>query len=156
MQIQHVHSSKKDAWILIVVALAGLVIAVAAAYHVVTSGLNQPASWILLISLLLYLAVAAIIVYPVSYEIGRAELCIRAGWMHSQIMLSSIEAVSPTRNPASAPALSLDRLRIDYQKNGRPTFILVSPEDKFGFLSGLVRYDEDLELKGDRIVRVSG
>ena len=42
-----------------------------------------------------------------------------------------IQDITPSRNILSAPALSLDRLKIRF---GKRAFILVSPEDKDGFL----------------------
>ena len=42
--------------------------------------------------------------------------------------------IRPTRNPLSSPALSLDRLRIDY---GSGRSIMVSPEDKDKFIGDI-------------------
>jgi hypothetical protein len=42
--------------------------------------------------------------------------------------------VVPTRNPLSSPALSLDRLRIEY---GQGRAIMISPADKGPFLRAL-------------------
>ena len=155
MQNQLVHYSRKDSWLVFIVVVAGLALAGAAACQVITNGLTHPASWILLVSLLFYVAVVLIFAYPVSYEIRPPDLLIRAGLTSSRITLSSIEAVSPTRNPASAPAWSLDRLRIDYRKKGKFTFTLVSPEDKAAFLTNLVQTTDGLELRDDHIIRPS-
>ena len=155
MQNEIIYTSKKDWWLMVIIAAAGLALVGGAAYQVSTNGLTHPASWILLLCLLFYLAVVLIFAYPVSYEIRPPDLLIRAGLTRSRITLSSIEAVSPTRNPASAPALSLDRLRIDYLKNGKSTFSLISPEEKTGFLTNLAQTTDGLELRGDQIVRPS-
>jgi hypothetical protein len=138
---------------MVILTATGLALAGAAAYQVSTNGLAYPASFILLLCLLFYLAVILIFAYPVSYEIRPPDLLVRAGLTRSRIALSSIEAVSPTRDPASAPALSLDRLRIDYLKKGKLTFSLVSPEDKAAFLTNLVLSTDGLELRGDQIIR---
>jgi hypothetical protein len=153
MQNEMIYASKKDWWLMVIIAAAGLALAGAAAYQVSTNGLAHPASWILLLCLLFYLTVVLIFAYPVSYEIRPPDLLIRAGLTRSRITLSSIEAVSPTRDPASAPALSLDRLRIDYLKKGKPTFSLVSPEDKAAFLTNLVQSTDGLELRGNQMIR---
>jgi hypothetical protein len=50
--------------------------------------------------------------------------------------MRDIRTVTPTRNPLSSPALSLDRLRIDY---GRGRRIMVSPRDPGAFLRELRR-----------------
>ena len=155
MQNETVYASKKDWWLMVIIAASGLALVGAAAYQVSTSGLTHPASWILLLSLLFYLAVVFIFAYPVSYELRPPDLLIRAGLTRSRITLSSITAVSPTRDPTSAPALSLDRLRIDYLKKGKLTFALVSPQDKAAFLTNLAQATDGLELTGDQLVRPS-
>ncbi|MBT8352523.1 MAG: PH domain-containing protein [Deltaproteobacteria bacterium] len=155
MQSEITYSSKKDWWLMAIIAGAGLALAWAAANQVTTNSLTHPASWILLLCLLFYLAVVLIFAYPVSYEIRPPDLLIRAGLTNSRITLSSIEAIRPARDPSSAPALSLDRLRIDYMKKGKPAFTLVSPEDKTNFLTNLVQAAGGLELRGNQVIRPS-
>lgn len=41
-----------------------------------------------------------------------------------------IKTIRPTRNPLSSPAMSLDRLELQF-KNGEK--IMISPKDKVGF-----------------------
>ena len=91
----------------------------------------------------------------VSYEITPPDLLIRSGLTRSRITLSSIEAVQPTRNPASSPALSLDRLQIDYKKKGELTFTLISPENKKDFLNELVQKTEGLQHREEGVIRLS-
>lgn len=112
MQDSIIHRSKKDLWLVLIIALVGLFLAGTTTYHLFTNGISHPPAWILLLSFLFYLAIVLIFVYPVSYEIKSPDLLIRSGLTRSRITLSSIEAVKPTRNPASSPALSLDRLQI--------------------------------------------
>jgi hypothetical protein len=50
------------------------------------------------------------------------------------IRLDEIESIVPTHDPRSSPALSLDRLRINYRRRGKLRAILISPADKEGFL----------------------
>jgi hypothetical protein len=68
------------------------------------------------------------------YTFDDANLGVRCGPFAWRVPLGDIRAVTPTRNPLSSPALSLDRLRIDY---GRRKSIMISPEDKEGFLTEL-------------------
>ena len=138
---------------MVLIAAGGLATVCPAADRVSTNGLSYPASRIPLLIPLFYLAVVLIFAYPVSYEIRPPDLLIRSGLTRARITLSSIETVSPTRDSTGASALSLDRLRIDYLKKGKPTFSLVSPEDKAGFLRDLVQTTDGLELRGDQIVR---
>jgi len=68
------------------------------------------------------------------YTFDAANLEVRCGPFAWRVPLREIRAVTPTRNPLSSPALSLDRLRIDF---GRMNSIMISPEDKEGFLTEL-------------------
>jgi len=92
--------------------------------------------------------------YPLDYEISSGELVARSGLMRWRVPLGAIQEVSPSRNPASAPAWSLDRLRVEYLKGGSARTLYVSPEDKAAFLSDLVESTPGLELRGTRAVRV--
>ena len=68
------------------------------------------------------------------YRIGPSELHVRSGPFAWRVPLREIRAITPTRNPLSSPALSLDRLRIDY---GQSRSIMVSPVDKEAFVTEL-------------------
>lgn len=65
------------------------------------------------------------------YVLDDRNLIIRSGPYKKVIPLSDIRSVEKTRNPLSAPALSLDRLEIKYGKYG---FALISPEDRDAFI----------------------
>ena len=64
------------------------------------------------------------------YEIVGTDLLVRSGPLKWTIPVADIQEITPSRNMLSAPALSLDRLKIRF---GKRVFILVSPEDKDGF-----------------------
>ncbi len=69
-----------------------------------------------------------------SYTLGNTMLRIKSGPFQWQIPIQEIQRISPSSNPLSSPALSLDRLRIDYS-GGKS--ILISPKDKGQFLQDL-------------------
>ena len=93
--------------------------------------------------------------YPVTYEITENELVIRSGKRKIPVELSSIESVRPSRNPLSSPAWSLDRLRIDYHRKGKLTWLLISPEDRSAFLNELMGKTGGLSLSRDRETSLS-
>lgn len=64
------------------------------------------------------------------YIVTEQDLMIHSMLFKWQINRSDITKVSESHNFISSPALSLDRLRIDYQKNGVISHILISPKDK--------------------------
>lgn len=72
------------------------------------------------------------------YTVTDHTLVIRSGPFHWDVPLREIVSVTKTNSPASSPALSLDRLRID-RSGGAP--IMISPENRRRFL-------EDLRSRG--------
>lgn len=140
--------SKIDTWLLIV--LIGVFIATlldAFFLRDLPSG-----KWIILLIVLIWGTVLSLM-FPLYYELDSTSLLIRSGWLHRRIPLLSIQRVFPTRNPLSSPALSLDRLRIDYLHEGKSRFALISPKEKAGFLQELA-IQGDLQLQGDRLIRL--
>ncbi|MDY0339913.1 MAG: PH domain-containing protein [Coriobacteriia bacterium] len=91
-------------------------------------------------------------VIPVRYGIGSEELVIRFGVFRVRVGLDRIERVSPTRNPLSSPALSIDRIAI---RTGPGIFssTMISPDDREVFLSMLANR-AGLSRDGDELVRV--
>ena len=69
-------------------------------------------------------------------------LIIRSGVFRWRVPIRQIESVTPTNNPSSAPALSLDRLEIRYG----PKTILVSPADQEGFVRALRTVNPRIDL----------
>lgn len=97
-------------------------------------------------------AVYALLVIPIRYGVSNDELIIRFGVVRSRIRLAHILEVYPSRNPLSAPALSLDRLAI--RTSNRPFgLILVSPSRRETFLEEIA-VRADLVRTGDRLVRM--
>ena len=70
------------------------------------------------------------------YTFVGEELIVRSGPFRWRIPLREIRSVTPTRDMLASPALSLDRLRIDY---GAGRAVMVSPADKDAFLRELDR-----------------
>ena len=142
--------SKIDLWLLGIV-LAGLGLPCAILIAEILG--PEPASGLgLVVALLLAGLLFVIWTWTTTdYTLAPGELLIRSGPFHWRVPLAEILAVTPTRNPLSSPALSLDRLEVRY---GRMSLLLISPEDKDGFLSGLVAQAPHLVRRGDRVVRL--
>ena len=71
------------------------------------------------------------------YVVDQEQLTIRSLCFKWIIPLTAIQSVSETDNSISSPALSLDRLKIEYLKEGQTKTILVSPKDKVAFKAAL-------------------
>ena len=67
------------------------------------------------------------------YLIEGDMLVIRSGFLTWRIPVRAIRSIAPTHSPASSPALSLDRLRINYDSS----FVLVSPDERQRFIEAL-------------------
>ena len=89
------------------------------------------------------------VLYTTGYTFDGKELRIRSGPFSFRVPLAEIESVTPSRNPLSSPACSLDRLHVRYRSSKRG--VLVSPADKPGFLHELVSRCPNLRLVGDRV-----
>jgi hypothetical protein len=139
-----VHRAKVDWWVAVLFG-GGLLLQVAVGAALISSGL-LPYSLIsagagLLLGLLLWGS------YRTSYEVTPSDLVIRFGPFRTTLAVGSISRVVPTREPTSAPAPSLDRLRIDYRgADGLPSSTLISPKDKEAFLRDLVQVAPQVQV----------
>lgn len=79
--------------------------------------------------------VFGVAVIPCIYTLAADHLLVRSGLIRQRIPYRAIDDIAPSRNPLSAPALSLDRVRIAAGNDST----LVSPKDKAGFIKELSR-----------------
>jgi hypothetical protein len=91
------------------------------------------------------------LVLPIRYGLDDTTLTVRFGLCRQRISLADITEVHRTRNPLSSPALSLDRLHIQYGP-GLFKSTMISPADRDSFLDELAR-KAGLTREGDRLVR---
>ncbi len=150
------YMTKVDWWIgLILICSAAVLVGSALPFF-----LGPPARspWGLLVGAFC-LAVAAWscrIPFNTNYEIGPSALVIRSAGFCWRVPLDAITGVAPTRNPLSAPACSLDRLRVNYRNHrGRLRFVLISPREKDDFLRDLGQAVPGLERVDDRLVNAA-
>ncbi len=98
----------------------------------------SPMSWFLRVTVTVLLVALIFLLVSVLrstyYEVVGRNLLVRSGPFKKTIPVADIREITPSRNILSSPALSLDRLKIRY---GKRAFILVSPEDKEGFLRAI-------------------
>lgn len=142
--------SKRDAWIVAVIWTAALVAAAGA-----TGQLFAAAPLAVRASLfLLLLAGAAFmlwVLYGTSYTLGEDRLLARSGPFRFHVPLRQIDSVTPSRNPLSSPACSLDRLLIRWDGGRRR--ILISPDPTHAFLQALSERCPLLEREGSSLTR---
>jgi hypothetical protein len=124
--------SKVDAWLALTLLLSSA-IALFAAYSIAsrTAGL----------SLLGPAMLAAIgaglpmwLFFSTYYLVHGGNLVIHSGPFGWRVPLSGITRIVPTRSALSSPALSLDRLRVEY---GAGKVVLISPQDQEALLRAI-------------------
>lgn len=127
-----VFRSKVDAW-LGAVLIAAPILAVAS---ILRNAVPAGGAVILFVALLAVLpaGLPLWLLCSTHYTLTPDELVVRCGPLSWRVSLRDIRAVHPTRNPLSSPALSLDRLRIDY---GRGRSLMISPAHRDRFLREL-------------------
>ena len=118
-----------DTW-LIVVMIAAAVISFVAVFPLFVEGM-----WLLgLAMLVLCLGLPIWLLSSTWYELTDESLLVRSGPFSWKIARSEISKLRLSRSMLSSPALSLDRLEIQY---GGSRKILVSPADRQGFIEAL-------------------
>jgi hypothetical protein len=70
------------------------------------------------------------------YTLDATTLTAHSGPFNWAVPLREIRSVEPTRDPRSGPALSFDRLRIEF---GPGRVLMISPREKDEFLAELTR-----------------
>jgi hypothetical protein len=123
-----VYKSRVDLWLL--VPLAALVlVGICTAYWLMRLQGRAPA--MALLPLALVVAVLLWTMLGTRYTLSDEALQVRSGPFAWRIALTEVSGIEPTRDARSSPALSLDRLRIDY---GHGRWLMISPADKQRFV----------------------
>jgi len=86
--------------------------------------------------LLLGVCLPLSLLFFTTYRINDAALRIRSGFFTWDIPIHTISKVERTNDPVSSPALSLDRIRIEY---GAAQSVVISPLRKDDLLRDLQR-----------------
>lgn len=125
--------SERDTW-LVILACGATAVTVIALIPLLVSNVHAGIRLIVASTLFLTVVLVLWIMFGTYYEFGNDELQVHSGPFRWRIPLRDIRSVSSTRAPWSSPALSLNRLRIDY---GDGKWILVSPERPQEFVARL-------------------
>jgi len=126
--------SKRDLWIVLILRIMPVVVlaVVADAWYLQHHDLRGPiAGAIILIVVEIFFFES--VLRSTYYVIEGNTLTIRSSFITWRVPIRDIRSITPSGSAISSPALSLDRLRIDY---GRKS-ILVSPEDRERFVAML-------------------
>lgn len=127
--------SKIDWWLLLIfiVITANIVIKIYEANHHYSLASNFQ-------HLIIYSLVIFIIWLPIFntyYVVENGTLVIKSLVFRWKININDITQIEPTHSLLSSPALSLDRLKIYYMKNGKIATVMISPKNKEAFLQAI-------------------
>ena len=95
------------------------------------------------IDLLLYVSVVYLMV-SIKYEINELQLIIHQAMGKMVIDINTVKSIEPTHTILSAPASSLDRLRISYNKYDD---VVISPRRKEEFIRQLQTINPNIVFK---------
>ena len=126
-------NSKVDRWLMMILVIS-LVIDIAAIVVVAMTVPDTIIAVAVSAALILTAVLIASILAGTHYTVDKTTLKIASGPIRIRVNLDEINSVIATRNPLSSPALSLDRLLINYGNNRT---VMVSPADKRGFLKAI-------------------
>jgi hypothetical protein len=126
--------SKRDLWIVLMMRIMPVVVlaVIADAWYLQHHDLRGPIAGAIIL-IVVEIVFFEMFLRSTYYVIDGDTLTIRSSFIRWRVPIRDIRSITPTRSAISSPALSLDRLRIDY---GRKS-ILISPEDRERFIAML-------------------
>ena len=134
-------SSKVDGWMIPI-----MIVSVGALIAALVAVLVEETPWPLRVLTVVVVILVTLLLFTIFkstyYVIVGDTLRIVSGPFKWNIPVADIVGVTPSRNPLSSPALSMDRLKISY---GKRKFVLVSPEDKAGFIRAVEQAQQELQ-----------
>ena len=127
-----VYKSKIDTWLLIGL-LSTMALCICASIPTI---LLRPLAdwWIVVLLLGLGVGLPLWTMIATHYTLDPKLLIVQSGPFKWRVPIIDITNITPTKSPISSPALSFDRLRIDY---GRGKTLMISPRDKEQFLQDI-------------------
>lgn len=133
--MEQVYTSKIDTWLKLVLVGAMATCLIAFVFALRTG--SNTAIVAILPALTIGAGLPVWLMTSTTYTLSGTTLMVKSGPFKWQVPIEQITSIKPTSNPLSSPALSLDRLQIDY---GRGQSIMISPKDKDQFI-------QDLEMR---------
>jgi hypothetical protein len=121
--------SKIDLWLILLI-IPGILVSAS----VVVGAFRSQSPWFVAsICFLLGILLPVSLLAFTRYEVTSDSILIRSGPFQWTISLASVKKLESSKSMSASPAMSLDRLRIDYERSGTVASILVSPADQEGF-----------------------
>ncbi|MDC5188212.1 PH domain-containing protein [Acinetobacter baumannii] len=132
-----IYRSKIDSWLIIFLAISSLFLLVLIYSNFDIQTLYEDLFFLVLLSSLALLIWLPI---PTTYYVVDSEILrIHSIFLKWEIPLNAIQKIEQTSDSLSAPALSLDRIKIEYKKDGMYKSVMVSPQHKVDFIKQISR-----------------
>lgn len=130
--METVYRSKTDLWLIAIFGIA-MIASLSGALAMLSTG--TPVAWMVAAPIALVgVGLPLWLLLSTRYVLGQGQLRVLCGPFKWCVPLAKITAITPTSSPLSSPALSLDRLRIDY---GVGNSVMISPRDKEQFIKDI-------------------
>jgi hypothetical protein len=140
--------SKKDAWMGAIIWLCIVALSIPPIFfqdkvaYMLPGFMDQP--WIRILLPLIPALLLLWIWVRTGYTIQDRTLLIKCGPIKKSVQIHSISKVRKTRHPFTAPALSLDRLEVYYD---RYRLITISPRDQEAFIQLLQQKNANIKIE---------
>lgn len=131
-----VFKSKVDIWM----AIIFIFVPISMIYGVIT----EPSAVLLLVTAFI-IVLLCILFFGTKYAIEKEELIVYGGIYKKRIPIKQIRSLRPSKNPLSAPAMSIDRIEITFDPHIQ--VILISPKERELFVKKLLEINPSITLK---------
>ncbi|GAA0313243.1 PH domain-containing protein [Oceanobacillus oncorhynchi subsp. oncorhynchi] len=143
-----VFPSKKDWWMRIVIWGAALLLIIPPVFFPNFGVWMTPAfldkQWIKVIILGFTGILLLWIWFKTNYTVEEKTLKITCGPFKKKVKIDDIRSIRQTKDPFTAPALSMDKLEINYDSF---KIIAISPKDKQTLIHHLLKQNPNIEIK---------
>ena len=141
--------SKIDIWLLVLLLVAialPLLILIFVSFYEPTA-ISIPA--LITIAMVFVLIVYMYVSVRYIVDFSSKTLFITTGFGKHGIAIDDIVSIERTNSVLSAPALSLDRIAIKYQKQGKKTLqsIVISPKKRQEFIEDILKINQNVRIK---------
>jgi len=135
------YPSKVDTWLVVTVVLILLAVLISAGVTSWKAG-DFRALWFVLICEMMTVGLMLLISCPLRYQLSAKKVVVQSGVMRIEVPVDKITGIQKTRSLISAPAWSLDRVKIDYDNDGYAAYVIISPKEREKFIKQLGTYQQ--------------
>ncbi len=152
--LQMYFPSKKDLWLTVIIWTIILVCIIPPILHIDPIGVfmlptildKEPIKSILMVGCGLFLSWLC---FGTGYKIQDSKIRIKSGPYRKTINIKEIRKIRQTKNPFTAPALSMDRIEIYF---GQFEMVTLSPKNKKEFIHLLLKENPHIQLDPSQII----